>query len=405
MPEPRHIVFLTTDFRPMVGGVADHLHRMADHLAARTPVTVMTTVPLEGATWPHAYRLVSLDPLPDRRLGQLPGDNFPPLRKLRTGAHFLALRRRADRLLADIKAQSGNGVAVVIGIWDTASHFWCDACHRAGVPYYIVAHGVELLMDLYGRLPRWRQRDFARSVRVIANSRATARLTADTFTLAIPPAVVNPSVGPRPAAADIASRAADLRRELRFDRGSEGPALLTVGRLVQRKGCDLVLRSVAELAAEYPGLRYIIAGDGPERARLDGLARELGIADRVRMLGDVDDLTKWAAYDICDVFVSPTRPSHSADWEGFGIVFLEAALSRRPAIGGRTGGTADAIVDGLTGVLVDPDQRGELSGAIRRLMSDAGLRARLGRTAEQMARTRFTGEAALRSLREQLAWN
>src|SRR5688500_15655143 len=192
MPEPRHIVFLTTDFRPMVGGVADHLHRMADHLAARTPVTLMTTVPLERATWPQPYRLVSLHPLPDRRLGQLPGDNFPPLRKLRTGAHFLALRRRADRLLADIKAQSGNGVAVVIGIWDTPSHFWCDACFRARVPYYTVAHGVELLMNLYGRLPRWRERDFARSVRVIANSRATARLAADTFTLAIPPAVVNP---------------------------------------------------------------------------------------------------------------------------------------------------------------------------------------------------------------------
>ena len=93
MSEPRHIVFLTTDFRPMVGGVADHLHRMADHLAARTPVTVMTTVPLEGASWPHAYRLVALDPLPDRQLGRLPGDNVPPLRKLRTGAHFLALRR------------------------------------------------------------------------------------------------------------------------------------------------------------------------------------------------------------------------------------------------------------------------------------------------------------------------
>ena len=404
MSEPRHIVFLTTDFRPMVGGVADHLHRMADHLAARTPVTVMTTVPLAGASWPHAYRLVGLAPLPDRRLGLQRGDSVPPLRKLRTGAHLLALRRYADRLLTTLKEESGEGVAVVIGIWDTASHFWCDACVRAGVPYYIVAHGVELLIGLYGRLPRWRQRDFARSVRVIANSRATARLASDTFTLAIPPAVVNPSVGPRPPAEDIASRAADLRRELRFDRDA-GPLVLTVGRLVPRKGCDLVLRSVAELTPEYPGLQYIVAGDGPERARLDGLARELGIADRIRMLGDIDDLTKWAAYDICDVFVSPTRPAHNADWEGFGIVFLEAALSRRPAIGGRTGGTADAIVDGLTGVLVDPDAPGDLSGAIRRLLSDAGLRARLGRTAEQMALTRFTGEAALRSLRDQLAWN
>jgi phosphatidylinositol alpha-1,6-mannosyltransferase len=389
----------------MVGGVADHLHRMADHLAARTPVTVMTTVPLEGASWPHAYRLVSLDPLPDRRLGQLPGDNLPPLRKLRTGAHFLALRRYADRVLARIKEQQGDDVTVVIGIWDTASHFWCDACRRARVPYYIVAYGVELLIELYGRLPQWRETDFSRSVRVIAVSRATATLAADSFALATPPAVVNPSVGPRPPAEDIASRAADLRRQLRFDHEKEEPILLTVGRLVPRKGCDLVLRSVADLAAEYPGLRYIIAGDGPERARLEGLARELGIADRIRMLGDVDDLTKWAAYDLCDVFVSPTRMSHSADWEGFGIVFLEAALSRRPAIGGRTGGTADAIVDGLTGVLVDPDQRGELSGAIRRLLSDDGLRARLGRTAEQLARTRFTGEAALRTLREQLAWN
>jgi phosphatidyl-myo-inositol dimannoside synthase len=389
----------------MVGGVADHLHRMADHLAARTPVTVMTTVPLKGASWTHAYRLVTLDPLPDRKLGRLPGDNVPPLRKLRTGAHFLALRRYADRVLASIKAQCGEDVAVVIGIWDTASHFWCEASHRADVPYYIVAHGVELLMELYGQLPRWRQRDFARSTRVIANSRATARLAADTFRLSTPPAVVNPSVGPRPAAADVASRAAELRRELRFDRENEGPVLLTVGRLVPRKGCDLVLRSVADLAAEYPGLKYIIAGGGPERERLDSRARELGIADRIRMLGDVDDLTKWAAYDICDVFVSPTRPSHSADWEGFGIVFIEAALSRRPAIGGRTGGTADAIVDGLTGVLVDPDELGELTGALRLLLGDAGLRSRLGRTGEQMARTRFTGESALRSLRDQLAWN
>jgi phosphatidylinositol alpha-1,6-mannosyltransferase len=403
MAEPRRIVFLTTDFRPRVGGVADHLHRMADHLAARTPVTVMTTVPLADASWPHAYRLVQLDPLPDRRLGQLRGDSFPPIRKLHTGGHFLAMRRYADRLLDRI-VEEGDDVAVVVGIWDTASHFWCEASHRAHVPYYIVAHGVELLIDLYGRLPGWRRRDFARTTRVIANSRATARLATDTFSLTTAPAVVNPSVGPRPPVDTIASRAAALREEMRIVNG-DGPILLTVGRLVPRKGCDVVLKTVRDLAVEYPKLRYVIAGDGPERSRLASLSRELGIADRVRMLGDVDDLTKWAAYDICDVFVSPTRPSHSADWEGFGIVFLEAALSGRPAIGGRSGGTADAIVDGLTGMLVDPEQRGELSQAIRRLLNDAALRGRLGRTAQQMARTRFTGEAALQTLRDQLAWN
>ncbi len=214
MADPRHIIFLTTDFRPLVGGVADHLHRMADHLAARTPTSVMTTVPIGAADWPHAYRLVSLPPLPERKLGQMVADGVAPIRKLHTGAYYLALRRYANRLFDRIR-KNGDDVVVVIGIWDTASHFWCGACRRARIPYHIVAHGVELLLPLYGRWPQRREKDFARSARVIANSRATARLAADTFALSTPPAVVNPSVGPRPAPDAIAERAADLRRQLR----------------------------------------------------------------------------------------------------------------------------------------------------------------------------------------------
>ena len=313
------------------------------------------------------------------------------------------LRHYANRLFDRIRKSGDDGKSNLTHT-GTPRRIWCGACARARIPYYLVAYGVEMLLDLYGRWPARREKDFAYAARVIAVSRASGTLAADAFSLSTKPAVVNPSVGPRPAADAIASRAGDLRRQLGLaDRA--GPVLLTVGRLMPRKGCDLVLRSVAELSGEYPALRYVIAGDGPERPRLERLARELGIADRVRMLGGVDDLTKWAAYDICDVFVAPNRQPLSSDWEGFGIVFLEAALSGRPAVGGRSGGTADAIVDGLTGVLVDPDERGELSRAIRHLLADAGFRSRLGRTAEQMARTRFSGEAAVKSLREQLAWN
>ncbi len=132
----------------MVGGVADHLHRMADHLAARTPVTVMTTVPFAGASWPHAYRLVALDPLPDRRAWTAAGRQPSAAQKTAHRGSFPGIapvRRPAPRHAS--RQQSGDDVAVVIGIWDTASHFWCDACHRAGVPYYIVAHGVELLVE------------------------------------------------------------------------------------------------------------------------------------------------------------------------------------------------------------------------------------------------------------------
>jgi phosphatidylinositol alpha-1,6-mannosyltransferase len=101
----------------------------------------------------------------------------------------------------------------------------------------------------------------------------------------------------------------------------------------------------------------------------------------------------------------PNRVLGGADWEGFGIVFLEAALSRRPSIAGRSGGAGDAVVDEVTGLLVDPESPHELTHALRRLLQDDQLRDRLGRAGQEMARTRFTSGAAAESLRAQLGWN
>lgn len=395
-------MFLTTDFKPMLGGVADHLHRLAHHLAERMPVTVLTSAAQNGTRWDHAYGLEPLDPLPERRLGFRAGDSLSPVRKLHTGAYFLALRRYADRSVARVNALAADGGAAVVGIWDTAAHFWCEACRRSGVPYYMLAHGVELVIPLYGRLPSWRATDFSHATRVIANSRATADLVSRRLGLSMPAVVVNPSVGPRPPAELIAARAAKLREQL----GSRtGPVVMTLGRLVPRKGCDLAIRSVVELRSDFPGLTYLIAGDGPERAALETLVTALGAAGHVRLLGEVDELTKWALYDLCDLFVMPNRLLGGDNWEGFGIVFLEAALSGRPSVGGRTGGASDAIVDEETGLLVDPEQPGELTSAIHRLLADDTLRNRLGCVAAERARTQFSGTGVAASLRRQLDWN
>jgi phosphatidylinositol alpha-1,6-mannosyltransferase len=388
---PRQLVFLSTDFRPMLGGVADHVHRLADAIATRIPTTVMTTAPQGSACWHHAYRLEPLPPLPERRLDGRFGDRLAPLRKLHTGAYFLALRRYAERTIARVAAAGGRDAAVVIGIWDMAAHFWCAACRRAGMRYYLLAHGAEVVAPLYGRLPAWRAADFGEAARVIANSSATASLAAERLRLAAVPAVVNPSVGPPPSPDEIARGAEEMRRTLRLH---DGPTVLSVGRLVPRKGFDLALRSVASVSAEYPGLHYVIAGEGPEAGRLESLTRDLGLAGQVHFMGQVNERTKWAAYDACDVFVMPNRVLGGTDWEGFGIVFLEAALSGRPSIGGRTGGAGDAVVDEVTGLLVDPESPDELTGALRRLLRDGRLRDRLGRAGLDMARTRFTPAAA-----------
>jgi phosphatidylinositol alpha-1,6-mannosyltransferase len=386
----------------MLGGVADYLHRLADAIATRIPTTVMTTATRDSADWSHAYRLEPLPPLPDRRLGRCLGDRLLPVRKLRTGAYFLALGRYADRTVARVAAAGGRDAAVVIGIWDTAAHFWCAACRRSGVPYHLFAHGAEVVMPFYGRLPAWRAADFREAVCVIANSSATARLAVERLMLTVVPVVVNPSVGPRPSPDEIVRGTAEMRQKLRLH---DGPTLLSVGRLVPRKGFDLALRSVAAVSAEYPGLDYLIAGDGPEACRLESLTRDLGLTGHVHFMGQVNERTKWAAYDACDVFVMPNRVLGGADWEGFGIVFLEAALSGRPSIAGRTGGTADAVVDEVTGLLVDPESPDELTGALRRLLRDDRLRDRLGRAGEEAARTRFSPAAAAERLSTQLGWN
>ncbi len=389
MRTPDRVVFVTTDFRPSTGGIADYLHRLADSLTVHVPVTVMSTVASQGASWPHRYQLDELAPLPARQLGSRVGDGIPTVRKLHTALYFAAMRRFGNEVIARIGLRSDEKVVVLIGLWDTASHFWCEAAGRSGLPYYLFAHGAELVSSLYGGLPEWRRQDFCEATGIIANSRATAALISDRIAPPHAPVVVNPPVS---APSDSSrAQAVELRRRIGV---GDGPVLLSVGRLVARKGFDLVIRSVADLRPELPGLTYVIAGDGGERAHLEALSRDLDLSNQVRFLGVVDDDTKWAAYDACDVFVMPNRVLGGSDFEGFGIVFLEAGLSQRAVIGGRNGGTADAVVDELTGLLVDPEKPGSLTRAIRRLVCDAALRDRLGRAGAIRARDLHNADAA-----------
>lgn len=152
-------------------------------------------------------------------------------------------------------------------------------------------------------------------------------------------------------------------RHLRARLGLDGcRVLLTVGRLAGRdrhKGFDEVLEVLQELRQEYPDLRYVIGGDGPDRARLEARAVALGVADIVHFLGYVPEDDKAALYTLADAYVMPSRG------EGFGIVFLEALASGVPAIGSRVDGSREALRDGLLGALVDPDDPDELRTAIR----------------------------------------
>jgi phosphatidylinositol alpha-1,6-mannosyltransferase len=158
-------------------------------------------------------------------------------------------------------------------------------------------------------------------------------------------------------------------------RPPEGTTLLSVARLVPRKGVDTVIRALPALAAE---VEYRIVGSGPDEARLRQLAHSIGVPDRVHFLGRLDDRAVADEYRRCTLFVLPSRRTADGDLEGYGLVYFEAAAWGRPVVAGRSGGEIDAVVDGDTGILVDGESASEVAQTIRELLANPRRLCSLG---------------------------
>jgi glycosyltransferase involved in cell wall biosynthesis len=182
-----------------------------------------------------------------------------------------------------------------------------------------------------------------------------------------------------------------LREEL--GAGGGRPLVLTAARLDAQKGHPVLL----EAAMRVPDAVFALAGEGPERAALEALAKELGIADRVRFLGRRDDVPELLA--ACDVFALPSL------YEGSSLAVLEAMAARRAVVSSAIGGTDELIEDGRSGLLVAPGDAAALAAALQRLLTDPELRARLAerardRVERDLTRTRMAQrvEATYRQL-------
>jgi phosphatidyl-myo-inositol dimannoside synthase len=150
--------------------------------------------------------------------------------------------------------------------------------------------------------------------------------------------------------------------------------LLFVGRLVERKGVHVLLEAVSRLPADRPVVLHVV-GDGPERARLEARAAELGLGAHAVFHGfvDADELTRRIA--ACDAFVLPAVVDAKGDTEGLGVVLLEAMSYARPVIASAAGGIVDIVRDGRNGWLVPPGDAAALADAISACMDDP-VRAR-----------------------------
>ena len=375
----RHLL-VTNDFPPKVGGIQNYLWDLWGRLDPSSFVVLTATSDDEAAAFDAAQAARGV------RIERVPGSIlFFPTPHAQRAIEDCVRAHGIDLVLLD--------PALPLGLLGP----------RLGVPYGVILHGAEVTVP--GRLPGARAA-LARVLRgasIVVSAggypaaegrRAAPDLTAPV--VEIPPGVDTAAVAPLKAPERRAARA-------RLGLPAVGPLLVSVSRLVPRKGMDVLIEAANRLAPSYPDIVVAIGGEGRERTRLERLAERSALD--VQVLGRVSDEDRAALLGAADVFVMACRTRWwGLEQEGFGIVFLEAAAAGVPQVAGDSGGAHEAVLDGVTGLVVgDPSNPGAIAEAIRTLLADPQRRARMGRTARSRVQESFDTDVLASRLAEALA--
>ncbi len=357
----KKILLVTPDFPPNEGGVARYLRAVAEHLKDR----------IEVLADPHpAWN--TFDPTagyPIYRATLLSRFVWP--RWLKTVRYLWTYRSRYDLVLTSHVLPIGSAALL--------------AKKLTGTPFIVFVHGMDIrLASSSTRKRRLATKVLRRARLVVANSQALARELSRDFgiheVLVVYPCIsasLSPSRPPSP---------------------SRPFSLLTVSRLVERKGHTHVLNALAHLrgTGALGEFVYHIIGEGPMESSLRSMVETLDLSRHVVFHGQVSDQERERLYQQADVFVMPVS-QNPVDKEGFGLVYIEAAAAGVPSIATQVEGVDEAVIDGQTGFLLESQDERLLANAILTLARDSSLRERLGTGAREHAKT-FTCQAQMSKL-------
>ena len=359
-PVPRRHLLVTNDFPPKLGGIQNYLWE----LWRRLPPDRFCVL-----TRPHP--------------GAAAFDAGEPYPILRSAAPFLLPGPRVRGEIRGLLAETGAELV----IFDPAIPVGALG-PRLGVPYGVVLHGAEVTVPArLAGAARVLRRTLAGAEIVISASGYAASEARRICPSMVPECYVPPGVDVERFVPPAGARRHEVRRRLGW--GEEETVILSVSRLVPRKGMDRLVRAVARLAPERPGLRLCIAGDGRDRRRLEAIVRRTGAP--ARLLGRVADEELADLYGAADLFAMLCRNRwFGLEQEGFGIVFLEAAAAGVAQVAGASGGAAEATEHGACGLVVDePASVAAVAGALAELLDDPERRRRLGAAARHRVEERF----------------
>ncbi len=250
-----------------------------------------------------------------------------------------------------------------------------------GPEYVVLFHGLDLRV-VQGPWKRWLVRRIAEKANaLLVNSRATEqelrRIIPDAQPFILTPGVRKPST-------EILLKPKKI------------PRVISIARLVSRKGLDVAIQAVGNIQKDM-NVEHVIIGAGPDMERLLDVA--IRAHAHIRWISMPSDEEKWSWLASSDVFLLPVRDEGN-DVEGFGIVFLEAAAVGVPSIAGRSGGATEAVIDGETGIVVDPLHVTEIEDALRKLLSDEHARRLMGERARKRVEREFQWSERWAKLRE-----
>ncbi|MBI4268455.1 glycosyltransferase family 4 protein [Candidatus Uhrbacteria bacterium] len=344
----KRTLLVTLDFHPNVGGVASYWRSLSNHLPREQWIVLAPSLPRGWKELEAAY--------PIFRRNLLVSWLLPRWLPIMFHAAMIARAERISHIVVGQILPVGTAIRILSAV--------------LRIPYTVSTHGMDVTLPLRS----YRKRSLARWIlrgaqSVITISEYTAHILEqngvgrERIRFVRPCPVITPAL----------YRDSDQNLHLRTARH----ILLTVGRLVQRKGVTDVIRALPDLLKEFPDLIYGIIGEGPELHSIQLAIDELSLNHRVYLLGELDNekIAWW--YRHCTLFIM-TPKEINGDVEGFGIVYLEAGSFGKPVIGSRSGGVLDAVLDGETGVLVPPANSHAIAGAIRTLLHGDAARTKLG---------------------------
>ena len=375
------VILLAGNFPPVVGGISEHLGLIAQNFPVILSVIGMPTRDWQSFDSQQKFYIKRL-PLPES------WDTSASKYKYLALYYYQELRKEKnyDYILCGEAHHT-----LMLPAW------WVHT--QTGIPFGVFTYGAEMLRHqkqvtrfLFNPL-------LCAAQNVFPDSERAGEITQDIGVKPDKIQVVHPCVNIERLNGKIAPEAIRVKFGLREKR-----CILSVGRLVDRKGHDMVIRALPQILNKIPNAHYVIAGRGPHETQLRKLVKDLNVEPQVTFAGYVSDGELGSYYALCDVFTMISREiPEKGDVEGFGIVYLEANLFGKPVVAGRSGGVPDAVLDGQTGLMVDPDNPLDVANALIRLLLDPVLAHRLGEAGRARVLEEFSGQSAVQKLHDVMA--